>query len=340
MVIGKEPYGPYLRPPLSKELWFSDSSQTPSLKATEIGPQDFNFKDWHGNVKPLSFEGPEYYEKMGVELLLGREAVELNLEAKEVKLEDGEVVGYERLLIATGAEPKTLDAPIDEGVLDRVSTFRGLKDYIKLREDLKKRNGQSVVIVGGGFLGSELAVAVSKMARDSGHHSVTQVFPEDGHMGLVFPKYLRQWTSDKISQLGVNVRKGRSVRAIESTMSGTDSGSVRAKVILDNGEEVEADRVIIAVGAEPSVGSSFKSVLPVEKGDGGLVADQSLQVLPGVFAAGDVVSYADPVLGLRRHTEHFDHAVLSGRVAGLNMVKSRKSDDKSLQPYDNESMFW
>lgn len=324
--MGKEPYGPYLRPPLSKELWFSDSSQTAT------NPESSKFKDWHGNMKSLALESSEFYEKTGIEMLLGKEAVELNLESREVKLADGEVIGFERLLIATGAEPKLLDSPIEESVADRVSTFRAFTDFTKLRDDLMERNGQNIVIIGGGFLGSELVVAVSKMARDLGH-TVTQVFPEDGHMGLVFPKYLRQWTTEKISQLGVKVKSDRSVREITADSS-------RAKVILDNGEELLADKVIVAVGAQPSLVQSFKTVLPVEKGDGGLVADQALQVAPGVFAAGDVVSYSDPVLGLRRHTEHFDHAVLSGKIAGLNMVKSRKQQNEELQPYDNESMFW
>ena len=223
---------------------------------------------------------------------------------------------------------------IDESAKKRVSTFRNVSDFIKLYNLLKEKEGQKIVVVGGGFLGSELAVAISRIGNQM-NHSVIQVFPEDGHMGLVFPKYLSQWTTEKVSELGVKVKSGRSVSSIE----GKEDSCL--KLILDNGEELSADHVIVAVGVEPSLMKSFKSILPIDEEFGGLEADKFLQVVPGVFAAGDVVSYLDPVLGCRRRTEHFDHAILSGKLAGFNMVKSMKSDnEKELEIYSNQSMFW
>lgn len=292
------------------------------------------FTDWHGNEKPLEFEMPSFYKNLGVETILDCEAVDFNLEKRQVGLSDGQILEFDQLLIATGAEAKIIDAPVDDSAKKRVSTFRNVFDFIKLYNFLNEKEGQKIVVVGGGFLGSELAVAVSKIGN-SMNHSVIQVFPEDGHMGLVFPKYLSQWTTEKVSQLGVKVKSGRSVSSIE----GNEDSSL--KLILDNEEEIIADHVIVAVGVEPSLVKCFKSALPIDKEFGGLEADSFLQVAPGVFAAGDVVSYLDPVLGCRRRTEHFDHAILSGRLAGYNMVKSLKSEkEKGLEVYSNQSMFW
>lgn len=318
---------PYLRPPLSKELWFSAHEQI------ACKPERLKFTDWHGNEKPLAFETSNFYQNSGVEMILGCEAIDFDLEKRQVGLSDGQILEFDRLLIATGAQPKIIDAPIEDSVKTRVSTFRNVSDFVKLYNLLKEKKGQRVVVIGGGFLGSELAVAVSKLGNQMGH-SVTQVFPEDGHMGLVFPKYLSQWTTEKVSQLGVKVKSGRFVSSIEG-----EGNTSTVKLTLDNGEELLAEHVIVAVGVEPSLVKPFKTSLPIDKEFGGLEADKFLQVAPGIFAAGDVVSYLDPILGCRRRTEHFDHAVLSGKLAGINMVNSLKSD-KELESYSNQSMFW
>lgn len=318
---------PYLRPPLSKELWFTASEKL------ALQPEKIKFSDWHGNEKPLAFENSNFYQNLGVEMILGCEAVDFDLGKRQVGLSDGQILQFDRLLIATGAQPKIIDATIDESIKEHVSTFRSVSDFVKLHNMVKEREGQKIVVVGGGFLGSELAVALAKIGNQLGH-SVTQVFPEDGHMGLVFPKYLSQWTTEKVSQLGVKVKSGRSVSSISE---GKNNSPVN--VVLDNDEELPADHVIVAVGVEPCVAKPFKTSLPIDKELGGLEADRYLQVVPGVFAAGDVVSYLDPVLDCRRRTEHFDHAVLSGKLAGFNMANSLKPNG-SLEPYSNQSMFW
>lgn len=264
-------------------------------------------------------------------MILGCEAVDFDLEKRQVGLSDGQVLEFDRLLIATGANPKVLDAPIEEPALPLVKPFRNISEFVELHKALKEKRDMRIVVIGGGFLGSELSVAVSKIGKEMGH-SVTQVFPEKGNMALVFPKYLSQWTTEKLTKLGINVKAKRSVRSIES------NGQSGVKLILDNGDELEADRVIVAVGVEPALPSSFKSNLKLDRELGGLEADKYLQVAPDVFSAGDLVSYVDPVLGCRRRTEHFDHAVLSGTLAGTNMVKSLKGG--TLEPYSNQSMFW
>jgi apoptosis-inducing factor 1 len=323
---------PYLRPPLSKELWFE------SKESTIENYDSIEFTDWKGNTKPISFENSEFYKKMGVELILGTEATSLDSEKHEVSLSNGTVLEFERLLIATGAEPKCLDVPIDEYVRSRVLTFRTVSDFANLNNLLKTSSGKKIVVIGGGFLGSELAVSISRFGSNLGH-KVTQIFPEDGNMALVFPKYLSRWTTEKVSSLGVTVRSGRLVTCIERNE--LEDGD-RLRLVLDNGEKVEADHVIVAVGVDPSFNKMFgASSLPLNEETGGVEADRYLRVAPDVFAAGDVVSYVDPILNCRRRTEHFDHAILSGKLAGQNMVRSISKDSTVLlEPYANESMFW
>lgn len=314
-----------MRPPLSKELWFTEHA-TVSL---DENLERLSFTDWHGNSKPLAFENGKYYQETGVEMILGKEAVDFNLKQRQVSLSDGQILEFDRLLIATGAEPKNLAIPIDDSIKSRLNSFRNVSDFVELYGKLKNSNGKRIVVIGGGFLGSELAVAMNKLGKEN-DHEIIQVFPEDGHMALVFPKYLSQWTTEKVSKLGVKVKSNRSVSSIEE-----DDGS-KLKLILDDGEELKADHVVVAVGVEPSLMKSFKSILPIDREFDGLEADKFLQVAPGIFAAGDVVSYVDPVLETRRRTEHFDHAVLSGKLAGINMVRY----PSELEPYSNQSMFW
>ena len=259
-MVSKEPSAPYLRPPLSKELWFTSHEQLTS------DPEILSFVDWHGNLKPLTFEKDKFYREYGIETILGLEAVDFDLETRQVSLSDGQIFEFDRLLIATGADPKIIDAPIEESVKDRAKTFRNVSDFVDLYASLKESERKRVVVIGGGFLGSELAVAISRIGNENGH-SVTQVFPEEGHMALVFPKYLSHWTTEKVKSLGVQVKSGRSVQAIQADIP--ENPSV-IRLILDNGEELKAEHVVIAVGVEPSLMKPFKIGLPIDKEFGGL----------------------------------------------------------------------
>lgn len=305
-----------------------------------------SFNDWRGNVKPLSFESQDFYKESGAELVLGTEAVGFDFHKHQVSLSNGQTLEFERLLIATGATPKSLNVPIEESIHTRVTTFRNVSDFIKLYNLLKadessNYRGKNIVVVGGGFLGSELAVSLARFGSEFGN-KITQIFPEDGHMGLVFPKYLSQWTTEKVTGLGVNVKSGRSVVSITKNAEKAEEIDTNTlRLILDNGEEIEADHVVIAAGVEPALNASLHDSLPINEETGGLEADQYLRIIPGVFAAGDVVSYPDTVLNCRRRIEHFDHAILSGKLAGQNMARSLKNDHSlELIPYTNQSMFW
>lgn len=290
-------------------------------------PSEISFTDWHGENKSLSLESEQYFKDNRVQLVLGRDLVAIDVDKKQVDLSDGQKIEFERLLLATGADPKRLEIMIPENLQSKLTTFRGIKDFKKLYSLLSENSSKRIVVVGGGFLGSELTVAMAHVGVPNGH-SITQIFPEKGHMGLVFPKYLSQWTTDKVSNMGVNVKSGRYVKEINSAEGGA------LGLVLDNNELIIADHVVVAVGVDPSL--NFKHTLPVDLSNSGLQADSHFLVAPGIFAAGDVVSYLDPILKIRRRTEHFDHAILSGKLAGKNMTLS---EDK-FESYSNLSMFW
>jgi hypothetical protein len=133
-------------------------------------------------------------------LLAGRKATALDVDARVVTLDNGLRVQYGRLLLATGGVPRQLGMvkALPAHIRERVTTYRKVADFRALKRALTTDAPQQVVVIGGGFLGSELAVAIARQAQRTPGVRVTQVFPEEGNMGLVFPRYLSQWTSSKI----------------------------------------------------------------------------------------------------------------------------------------------
>ncbi|KAI9498205.1 apoptosis-inducing factor, mitochondrion-associated, C-term-domain-containing protein [Zychaea mexicana] len=321
IIIGNEEYAPYMRPPLSKELWFSED---PEVAKTLL------FKDWQGTERNTIYQDESQYEVIEdasgsdlqtskIKLLLNKQVAKLNIEDHTVTLADGSIIYYNKVLLATGGEPKNL--PDQAGKSDKVTTFRTVEDFKKL--DQIAKDGAHIAVVGGGFLGSELAVALAKRAEKE-KLTVTQVFPEEGNMANVFPSYLTKWTTSRVRKLGVNVQTDSAIKAIK-----TDENS---KVVLDlgNDKQVTADHVVVAVGIQPRVDLAREAGLEVDEKRAGVVVNAELEARTDVFAAGDMVSFHDVQLG-RRRIEHHDHAVLSGRHAGENMVGGAK-------PYKHQSM--
>ncbi|KAF9122386.1 Apoptosis-inducing factor 1, mitochondrial, partial [Mortierella sp. 14UC] len=228
------------------------------------------------------------------------------------------------VLLATGGVPKTL--PVLQGAGEgKVTTFRSVEDFKKLHS-LVKSADKKIVVVGGGFLGSELAVAVSHYGKDK-NVKVTQIFPEDGNMGLVFPRYLSKWTTSQVEQEGVDVKPN-------SRVASTKPVGDQVELTLENGDKVLADHVIVAVGIEANVELAKKAGLELDETRGGVVVNAELQARRNVYCAGDMTSFHDVTLG-RRRVEHYDNAILGGRVAGQNM-----SSDSLHKPYKHQSMFW
>jgi 3-phenylpropionate/trans-cinnamate dioxygenase ferredoxin reductase component len=284
-VVAEEPHPPYARPPLSKALWKGDEEST----------------IWRGTAD------------LGVELRLGRTIVALDLEASRATDDRGETYAYERLLLATGGRPRRLPFGGDE-----VIYFRTLDDYRRLRA-LADEEARFLVI-GGGFIGSEIAAALAMSAR-----SVTMVFPEPGIGARIFPAELSASVTDHYRAQGVEVRAGASVTAIER-----DGDKVR--LATGDGRALEADTVVAGLGIEPRVELARDVGLPVTDG---IVVDDRGRVggREAVFAAGDVARFPEAALGGARRVEHEDHAKSHGRRVGANMAGAE-------EPYDHLPFFY
>ncbi|PHZ08571.1 apoptosis-inducing factor 1, mitochondrial-like protein [Rhizopus microsporus ATCC 52813] len=324
IIIGEEGYAPYMRPPLSKEFWFSEDPK--------VG-ETLRFKDWQGTERSAIYQDISEYEiiqdasgsdleSSKIKLLLSKRATKLNVEDHTVTLDDGSVIYYNKVLLATGGEPKRL--PMQDKNDKNITTFRSIEDFKKL-EQLAK-NGAHIAVVGGGFLGSELAVALAHRAQKE-NIKVTQIFPEDGNMANVFPGYLTKWTTSRVRKLGVEVKERSAVKSVS-----TDKESGKTTVELENGESLTVDHVVVAIGIEPRVDLARDAGLEIDEKRSGVVVNAELEARRDVYAAGDMVSFHDVQLG-RRRIEHHDHAVLSGRHAGENMVGASRA-------YKHQSMFW
>ncbi|XP_070552913.1 apoptosis-inducing factor 1, mitochondrial-like [Ptychodera flava] len=324
LIVTEEENLPYMRPPLSKELWFSEDRE--AIK-------QLKFKQWNGRERSIYFEPPAFYcqpkelpykEKGGVAVATGRKVVSVNPMEKKAYLDNGWEIYYDKCLIATGGAPRNLRAfeKADEEVKKKTTLFRGIKDFQSL--DSITQNIESIAIVGGGFLGSELACALGKRGRDTGL-KVYQVYPEKGNMARVLPEYLSNWTTEKVKGEGVEVMTQARVKS-----ANLDDGKV--VISMHNGEQVKVDHVIVAVGLEPNTELAKSAGLEIDDVHGGFRVNSELEARSNIWVAGDASCFYDIRLG-RRRVEHHDHAVVSGRLAGENMTGAGK-------PYWHQSMFW
>uniref|UniRef100_A0A8C1XDK5 Apoptosis-inducing factor 1, mitochondrial n=1 Tax=Cyprinus carpio TaxID=7962 RepID=A0A8C1XDK5_CYPCA len=324
LIVTEESELPYMRPPLSKELWFSDDP-----KATET----LSFKQWNGKERSIYFQPPSFYvsptdlakvENGGVAVLTGRKVVHMDVRENKVKLSDGAEISYEKCLIATGGVPRNLQV-IDragEEVMKRTTLFRKIEDFRSLEKI--SREVKSITIIGGGFLGSELACALGRRSTDLGLE-VIQMFPEKGNMGKVLPEYLSNWTTEKVRKEGVSV-------ITDAVVKNVSYKNDKLEIKLKDGRLIETDHVVAAVGLEPSVELAKSAGLEVDSDFGGYRVNAELQARSNIWVAGDAACFYDIKLG-RRRVEHHDHAVVSGRLAGENMTGASK-------PYWHQSMFW
>ena len=280
MLVGEEPYAPYARPPLSKSLWKGDAENT----------------IWRGT------------DELDVDVRLGRRIVTLDIRGRVATDDKGRRYHYERLLLATGGRPRRL--PFGDDVI----YFRTVDDYRRLRT-LADR-GSRFVVIGGGFIGSEIAAALALNGC-----SVAMVFPEPGIGWRIFPSELSTALNDYYRVRGVELFPGASVVGIEAS-----------SITLADGRTLEADAVVAGIGIEPNVELAAEAGLPVANG---IVVDAFGRVGKGrdVFAAGDVARFPVPALGGDLRVEHEDHAKSHGRRVGANMAGAE-------EPYDHLPFFY
>ncbi|KAJ1981712.1 hypothetical protein H4R35_000605 [Dimargaris xerosporica] len=348
LVIGAETMPPYSRPPLSKEMWRTKSaSSRHALK----------FTDWQGHDQSLFYdEGMSYTvvkpdpatnslvysvhpERKLPVLLLRQQVTDLNVDKQQITLANGHAIQYGKVLLATGGTPQELaldpsdndDEELTTIVRARTTTFRGYQDFTQLDEFTQEP--REIVIVGGGFLGSELAVALAARTKTVGGR-VTQIVSEEGVLSAVLPQYLSHWTTKRLEAQGVKVLRQTEVKQVTATQLQDHRGKDRAKLVLtlNDGSQISADHIVQAMGIKPNVALAKEAGLEIDPHHGGIAVNAELQARSNVYAAGDVASYHDVLLG-RRRLEHYDHAAQSGYHAGKNMCGGRS-------PYLYQPMFW
>jgi NADPH-dependent 2,4-dienoyl-CoA reductase/sulfur reductase-like enzyme len=266
VLVGADPHPPYKRPMLTKGLW-------------QGAPEE---KLWREPAE-------------GVELVTGRRIVSLDLDAHRATNDSGEEYEWEKLLLATGARPREI--PGAEGVV----WLRTLDDYRVVRE--KATEGARFVVIGGGFIGSEIAAALV----GAGAH-VTMVFPEPGIGFRLFPAGLAEFLVGYYREKGIDVLAGETVAAASGT-----------SVTLGDGRVLEADGVVAGLGVIPDTELAEAAGLEIEDG---IVVDEYGRASgrDDVFAAGDVARFPVAALGISMRIEHEDHANTHGRVIGANMA--------------------
>ncbi|GHE76557.1 ferredoxin [Amycolatopsis deserti] len=274
VLIGAEPELPYDRPPLSKGYL--------------LGNQDRGAVFLHDE---------QWYADNAVELVRGRRVVALDRAAHRVELEDGERIGYTKLLLATGSSPRRLRVPGHE--LDGVHYLRRLGHADDLRAALD--GGGRVVVVGGGWIGLETAAAARTLGCD-----VTIVEPADTPLQAALGPELGAFFADVHRGQGVDLRLGTGVTEFRGT------GRVSA-VVTGDGTVIPADLVIVGVGARPDTELATAAGLPA---DDGVLVDASLRTAdPDVFAAGDVARAHHPFYDSAIRVEHWAGALKGGPAA-------------------------
>ncbi|XP_044283355.1 apoptosis-inducing factor 1, mitochondrial isoform X4 [Varanus komodoensis] len=225
LIVSEDPELPYMRPPLSKELWFSED---PDVTET------LRFKQWNGKERSIYFQPQSFYvsprdlphiENGGVAVLAGRKVVHMDVRGNVVTLDNGTQISYDKCLIATGGSPRNLPV-IERGgkeVQKKLTLFRKIEDFRSLEK--MSREVKSITIIGGGFLGSELACALGRKAQSRGLE-VIQLFPENGNMGKVLPEYLSNWTTNKVMQARFSAHFQEAQPRLESPAS---KGMVQAR---------------------------------------------------------------------------------------------------------------
>jgi 3-phenylpropionate/trans-cinnamate dioxygenase ferredoxin reductase subunit len=283
-LIGMEPDPPYNRPPLSKGLW-----KGKSLEGI-----------WRGT------------EELQVALHLGREAQVLDAQRKRLTDDQGTIYTFDKLLLATGGTPRRL--PIGD---DHIIYFRTLQDYRRLRA-LTQR-GQRFGVIGGGFIGSEVAAALAMNDKD-----VVMAFPEEGIGARIFPADLAHFLNDYYRQKGVEVLAGELI-------SGLEARGDRIALKTKSAQEVLVDGVVAGIGIQPNLELARAAGLAVENG---IVVDEFLRTSHrDVYAAGDVAAFYNPALETRLRVEHEDNANTMGQMAGRNMAGDST-------PYDHLPFFY
>lgn len=294
VIVGDENALPYERPPLSKDYL--------------LGKKEL----------ATVFPKPEaWYAENAVELMLGRTATALDLASRTVALDGGDVLGFAKLLIATGATPRRLELPGAD--LDGVQYLRRIADSDAIKQAIT--SGLRMVVVGAGWIGLEVAAAAA------GNTEVTVVEPLATPLERVLGPEMGEVFAAAHRKHGVDLRMATSVAGFRGS-----GGRVQA-VMTSSGTEISAEFVVVGIGALPNKTLADAAGLAVEPGPaGGVLVDDAMRTAdPDVFAVGDVATAYNPLLGKQIRVEHWANARNAAPIAARAMLGQQVSYDR--MPY-------
>lgn len=289
-IISKESYLPYYR-----------------TRLTEILDNDIP-------MERMEIKKQSWYDERNIKLMLGEEVTSILSTEKAVVISTGEKLNYDSLVIATGA--KCFIPPFENKDLEGVRVIRELKETLEIKEIAK--NCKNVVIIGGGVLGLEAAWGIKNLGANV---TVLEVMPR------VLPRQLDEKGSSLLEKMiktsGVNIMTGVEIKGFAG------NGKVE-KVVLKDGQELEAELVIVSAGIRPNLEFAIASGIKIEKG---IVVNERMETsLENVYACGDVAEYNGKMIGL------WQVAMEQGKVVGANICGEEKIYTEQVQPLSFEGM--
>lgn len=279
LIVTREADKPYHRPPLSKEFWTQPNYPKESIYYDLINDKSIDF-------------------------LTETTVKRIDADSQAIEIENGEVYQYDKLLYALGGDPKWIDGPESE----RVLAIRTLEDYRALRRLADK--GSKVIIVGGGWIGAELAAGLKVNDLD-----VTLIYPNEILNEKRLPLMLAKKFQQRFIELGVEL-----INNAYADSYRVEGDQVHLK--LKDGREYTADTLILGIGVQPNLDLAEAAGLEIGNG---VIADKYLQTSnENIYAAGDILNYPDVIIG-RNRFEHEDQAEHSGQTAGRNMTGAKEA---------------
>ena len=282
-IVSADAHPPYERPPLSKGYLAGQEDES----TIYINP-------------------PDFYTSKGVTLRLNTVVERIEPAQHQVQLASGEQIGFENLIIATGATPRKLDIP---GIhLEGIHYLRSLDDSSQIRRDAEGHG--LAIVVGGGFIAMEVSAILALQGV-----MPSMLFPGERVWERLFTPAMSAFFENYFIERGVMIRPRHMVTAFEG------NGRVR-HAITANGDRIPGEVAVIGAGVSPATAVADGSGLQV---DNGITVDEYLQTsVPGIYAAGDVANYNDTLFGRRRRFEHWDNAVEQGKHIARTLSGDRQ----------------